>query len=132
MSHPASFSENADPAGTLLAIAIGAAIIFGAAWSMKSDVPEAPCPSFDQLGKFAVEKGYKLYYVGREVATAPPATPPKPGYEKSAITFFEATCTFYWYNGTAWVRDDERHEEFDAWRKPAAALKGHPVRTFVI
>lgn len=139
----AEMLENAEPAGTLLAIAIGAVVIFGAAWLLKK--PEStsaattvgPCPAYDQsdIPAFAKVKGYTVVHTELPASAFPP--PPSDfRNDPQARAWSRADCGFQKWTGNYWTADDATNAELVAYRQLKAVqgprtLHHHPVFAFM-
>ncbi len=80
--------------------------------------PAASQHLYDVLGKFAVAKGYTIFYDEKttDLATKGPPTNPKfIAAGASAREWDTKLCGFYKWTGKAWVKDDVTNTELATW-----------------
>jgi len=136
--------ENADPAGTLLAIAIGAVVVTAIVWAFKKDAePTTPsraaCPSFAELTAFEQAKGYHLWYVENQAVTTWTAAKSEFTSDPMARAYSNSDCGFYRFENGAWLLDGKTNAELVAFRGPSPATVGraqpvltqHPIRALL-
>lgn len=136
---PRTESVDTSPAGTLLAVGIGAVVIFGLFWAMKKDdtesttPPKLGCASYDDLTKFSQATGYHVFFVENQpVATWKPPRP-EVASDPLARPWSAIECSFYRYSEGVWVPDLFTNDQLDAWRKGGkVVLSGHPLKAFSI
>jgi hypothetical protein len=125
----AAMLENADPAGTLLAIAIGAVVVFAAAWAMKKDsapsTTPTTCPPYAESGipEFAKAKGYVLFHTNDPVYKVPPPTIEFTGNPMARL-HSQADCSFYLWSGSYWTPDAKTNAELAAFRASRTVSRG--------
>lgn len=137
----AEMLENADPAGTLLALAIGAVVVFAAAWAMKKEnapaVAEIPCATFAELTAFEQAKGYHLWYVEAQPVATWTAAKSEFTTDPMARAFSKLDCGFYRFAQGAWSPDTATNAELAAFRggtvslAPVLPTLEHPIHAFL-
>ncbi len=134
--------ENADPAATLLGIAIGAVVIFGVAWAMKSESSPSPstpkpsgqkpaCPTYDDLAAFANQRDYHIWYVENQPVGTWKAPKPEYANDPKARAWGAAECNFFKWFGGVWLPDAETNQQYISWSENRALsgprLAFHPL-----
>lgn len=133
--------ENPDPAATLLGVAIGAVVIFGIAWALKSgdETESAPTPgasacfaTYDDIASFANAKGYKVWFVENQQSSTWKSPKPEFLSDSNARAWSNAECNFFRWNATTstWVADMQTNAELVSFKSGSISgrrLTHHPL-----